>query len=183
MEQELKLQSSTEDGLAWANGPQAESILLVLRDQQARLGANVALLEQLYEMLPHPERFGVLRAKLAEARTNAAGPDPSAQLPELIAQHLRLLRHIEILVGEGLDGQRGELILRQVARSHQEMAWGLTALIKVDYTEQDRVIPPIVPMPAAAAAVERWENEGGGPDTPPMNSAQVGDAPAKGTTG
>jgi hypothetical protein len=157
MEQELEMQEATSHCLAEANGPHAGGIARVLRDQQARLAANVALLEQRYEMRPHPERFRTLRERLAEGRTSDGQRPSGARLPGLVTQHTSLLGQIDTLIAEGSDGQRGELILKEVARSHEEMAWVLTGLINKEDRARDGEASVV-----ALAAEQRWENEGGG---------------------
>ena len=173
MQQEEDIQSSTEGYLGADNGPNSAAIDRLLRQQGTRLGANLALLERRYGMLPHPARFRPLQAKhvrLSTAR-RAAAPD-SGVLPSLIAQHLELLRKIETLISQRPDGQRGELILAQIARNHEEMAWMLAALIK-----QDECVRDLVPYPVTAAAPAtsnlasgeaNWENEGGAARVEPL---------------
>lgn len=60
MEQEHDLLSATEESQGAVDPPLADSMDRMLSDQHARLGANIALLEQRFEMLPTPERFHVL---------------------------------------------------------------------------------------------------------------------------
>lgn len=168
MEQEEEIQSSTIGYLGTDKGPNSAALDRILQHQGVRLGANIALLEQRYETLPHPVRFRTLHTKhgpLSRARRTAVAEDAGI-LPSLIAQHLNLLRKIETLIRQRPDGQRGELILTEIARNHEEMAWMLTALIREDESKRD-----LVPTPANAlkkalhlgANEATWENEGGAP--------------------
>ncbi len=168
MEREQDIRSSTTERLGVDNGPKSAAIDRILRHQQLQLGANIALLEQRYEMLPHPTRFATLPAthgRLSHARGAAVAPDAASLLPNLVAQHISLLRAIEALITQRPDGQRGELILTEIARNHEEMAWMLTALINEDDSVRDLVpIPVTASLPAAPkaeASEADWENEGG----------------------
>ena len=49
-----------------------------------------------------------------------------------LSQHTSLLTDIEALIECAPDGQRGELILNEVGRNHEEMAWILTSLLRGD---------------------------------------------------
>ena len=88
--------------------------------------------------------------------------DPGDLLPDLVAQHTRLLTDIDALIGRAPDGQRGELILTEVSRSHEEMAWMLTALLRDDESSQ-RMAPdqPSENPGGTKLAQESWDNEGG----------------------
>src|ERR1043166_6123044 len=147
MEQEQKIQSFTEEYIGADNGPHSAAIDRILRQQQTRLGANIALLEQRYEMLP-PARIQTRHAKhppLSYARRIMATPDDSGVLQKLVAQHLDLIRNIETLIDQRPDGQRGTLILAEIARNHEDMAWMLTALLKEEDSVRD-----LVPIPVTA---------------------------------
>lgn len=164
MEQEVNIQSSTEKCLDARTGPHSAALGRILRHQGRRLGANIALLEQRYEMLPHPARFQTLHAPHGRLSLVHEAPvaDAGDVLPSLIAQHLALLRKIETLISQRPDGQRGELILAEIARNHEEMAWMLTALLTEDTTAARRVADG---GERAARGVkqaeEAWDNEGG----------------------
>lgn len=167
MEHEEDIQSSTEEYLGADKGPNSAAIDRILQYQAARLGANIALLEQRYETLPHPGRFQILQAKhnRLSAAHPIAGTGVIGTLRHLIVQHLNLLRKIETLIGQRPDGQRAELILAEMVRNHEEMAWMLTALIKEDDSVRDMLPIPIIAAAAAASKNEaseaNWENEGG----------------------
>ena len=170
MEQERDIQSSTDGYLGVSHGPRSTAINRILGHQQTQLGANIALLEERYEMLPHPVRFQVLREKrihLTHARRAAALEDGGVFLPALVAQHLNLLRNIDALITQRPDGQRGELILAEIARNHEEMAWVLTALIKEEDAVRDLISAPITastsPVAKPSSSEMNWENEGGAP--------------------
>ena len=175
MEQERDIRSATAGYLAIDHGPQSASIDRLLRRQEAQLGANIALLEERYEMLPHPNRFRTLhtpKIRPPTARRTVPGKRDDF-LPSLVARHVELLRDIVALQTHRPDGQRGELILAEIARNHEEMAQMLTTWIKEDDSARDllRVPTTAVVAPAAAApsvTVARWENEGGSalPDAP-----------------
>lgn len=163
IEKEHKLQSATEDSFGQASGPHSADLDRILHHQHLRLGANIALLEQRYEALPIPERFvnwhDHARPPAQPRRTQQ---DEAELLPELLAQHTRLLADIEGLIGCAPDGQRGELILTEVSRSHEEMAWMLTALLKDDestrHIASDRNSEHIG---ESLRGQENWDNEGG----------------------
>lgn len=173
MEQERDIQSSTQQYLGADRGSRSTPVNRVLGLQEARLGANIALLEERYEMLPNPGRFHTLRETglRAAARHEASTHrDVRTMLSSLIAQHRDLLRKIDALITQRPDGQRGELILGQVARNHEEMAWTLTALINSEDMVRDLVPIPIIaraPATAQPPSEARWENEGGATAGPP----------------
>ena len=165
IEKEHDLQGATERSLGRAGGRHVVELDRILRQQHSRLGANIALLEQRYQALPNPERFvsWALRHPPGTPRRTRTR-DEIELLPDLIAQHTRLLADIEALIGSGPDGQRGELILTEVSRNHEEMAWRLTALLTEDATaarfaNDDRQRA----SSGTRQAEEDWDNEGGGP--------------------
>jgi hypothetical protein len=164
IEKERVLLSATAGSLGHASGQHSAEIDRILRHQHSRLSANIALLEQRYEALPNPERFARWNDRRAPPLTprRIAPRDEPEVLPELIARHTGLLADIEALIDGGPDGQRGELILTEVSRNHQEMAWMLTALLKEDETVTR--LPPEQGADASGAtsgAQENWDNEGG----------------------
>lgn len=163
IEKEHNLQSAIEDSFGQLSGHRSVDLDRILHHQHSRLGANIALLEQRYEALPKPERFvnwhDRARPPVQPRRTQQ---DEAELLPELVAQHTRLLADIEALIGCAPDGQRGELILAEVSRNHEEMAWMLTALLK------DRDLLRHIAHGSSSdgsgvtsRAQENWENEGG----------------------
>ena len=165
MEQEEKIQCATERSVGGDKGPKSAAIDRILRDHGTRLGANIALLEQRYETLPHPSRFKMLRAnpdRLSTAEHAVIGCDDGI-LSALASQHVALLGKIETLIRQRPDGQRGELILAEIARNHEEMARMLTALVNDDESLRDMV--PLsaseAPVPALPKGEAAWENEGG----------------------
>ena len=163
LEKERDLRSATEDSFGQASADHSTNVDRILHHQHSRLGANIALLEQRYEALPKPQRFvnwhdrGRPPAKPRRTERNDA-----ELLPNLVAQHTRLLMDIDALIGSAPDGQRGELILTEVSRSHEEMAWMLTALLKEDESAtriaQDRSREC---SGGSSLAQENWDNEGG----------------------
>jgi hypothetical protein len=161
LEQESDLQASTEGYLGTVDGPHSAATDRILRDQQIRLGANVSLLEQRYDMLPASARFRGLRGRLRPpAKARRVTMESIDALRHLVAEHLGLMENLELLMGK-----RGEHLLAEVAHNHEEMAWMLTALLKEDQSVRDQVAIPMVarrPVPAPLTATEgNWENEGG----------------------
>lgn len=163
LEKEQDLQSATEGSFGLLSGPHSTDLNRILHHQHVRLGANIALLEQRYEALPVPQRF-VNWHDHARPPSHACHPlgHPAEPLPELVAQHTRLLADIDALIRCSPDGQRGELILREVSRSHEEMAWMLIALLKDDES-LDRLAreQPGDRFADSPRAQENWDNEGG----------------------
>jgi hypothetical protein len=137
----------------------------ILRHQYSRLGANIALLEQRYEALPNPERFVNWHDRSRPpAKPRRIQGNETELLSGLIARHTSLLTDIEALIGCAPDGQRGELILTEVSRNHEEMAWMLTALIKEDESVARIVASDLdgqVAPGSTSQAQETWDNEGG----------------------
>lgn len=172
IEKEHELQAATGGYLDEANGSRSATVARMLRHQQMRLGANIALLEQRYETLPHPARFQAWQGKHSRLTTaqHVARTETNCVLPSLVAQHLSLLGDIHALITRGPDGQRGELILNEVGRNHEEMARMLTAFLKEHVAVHD--LEPI-PVTAVSPAIPHstsetdWENEGGGPRVKP----------------
>lgn len=163
-EQEEDAQSSTKGYLGFDRGPNSAAIDRVLLHHGTRLGANVGLLEQRYRMLPHPDRFQSLDKTHPRLSTpsRTATATAGGLLPHLVGLHLNLLRKIEALVDQHSDGPRGEVLLAQIARSHEEMAWVLLALLKEGESVRDSVpFPVIAGAPQLAPSEARWENEGG----------------------
>lgn len=163
IEKEHGLQSATECSFGHVSGDHAADIDRILRQQHSRLSANIALLEQRYEALPNPERFASWhnrsRPPAAPRRTPRAGTE---LLPNLIAQHNSLLADIESLIACAPDGQRGELILTEVGRNHEEMAWMLAAVLRQDETVLRGTNEPSGGSSGGTRrAQENWDNEGG----------------------
>jgi hypothetical protein len=170
MEQEHNLQASTNGFLDSVNGPHASSIDRILRNQHLRLSDNIALLEQRYEMLPHPMRFEALRARsapLRKARRAVFAMESIGLLPALVAQHVHAIENLGTLIAQTSEGgQAGELILTEVVRNHTEMASMLTELLKADESARDMLPHPVLaaaitPAPTPGTNEGRWENEGG----------------------
>jgi hypothetical protein len=161
IEKEQDLQSATRASVGHVGGHHPAEIDRILHHQHSRLGANIALLEQRYGALPNPERFMACcdgtRAPIKPRH------DETGLLPNLIARHTSLLADIEALIGCAPDGQRGELILNEVSRNHQEMAWMLTALLKEEATVARRRDDETKPASSSSTrqAEENWDNEGG----------------------
>jgi hypothetical protein len=128
---ERDLQRATEDVLGRANGNRAVEIERVLRQQHSRLGANIALLEERYEALPNPARFASRddRRHPADGARRTEPREKAAPLLDLMARHNSLVTDLAALMSSAPDGQRGELILTVVSRSHREMAETLGGLL------------------------------------------------------
>jgi hypothetical protein len=163
IEKERELRTATEDPFGQVRGHHSAEIDRILHHQHSRLGANIALLEQRYEALPNPERFVNWNDRSRPpGKPRRTQRDETKLLPDLIARHTNLLADIEALIGCAPDGQRRELILTEVSRNHEEMAWMLTALLKEDETVArfsantgDQITD------STRQAQENWDNEGG----------------------
>lgn len=81
-------------------------------------------------------------------------------LPLLVAQHQNLMAEIDPIIAQNPDGQRGKLILTEVARNHEEMAWMLLALLNEDSVHA-RGLQAIPAEIEVASPEGNWENEGG----------------------
>ncbi len=166
IEKERDLQAATRRAFGQVNRHHAHDVDRILRHQQSRLGANISLLEQRYEALPKPERFASWNERLHPTNTLLGLEDRenSQVLPELVARHAGLQADIETLIELAPDGQRGELILGEVSRNHEEMAWMLTALLKEDATSAGVTDHDGDGTPNSLnQAEENWDNEGGLP--------------------
>jgi hypothetical protein len=158
MAQERAIQSSTAAQLAGERGSNTAALEEVLRGHQAKLGANIALLEQRYETLPSPTRFTLLRTpppRLFRTQSRPVPANEASPLTGLIAQHVTLLRAVDALITLRPDGQRGELILGEIARNHEEMGSTLTAVAKENVAAHDALpvsITAAQPMPADSVA-------------------------------
>jgi hypothetical protein len=165
MEQEHDLQATTGGYLDDDYGARSGSIDRILREQQVRLGVNITLLEQRYQMLPSPGRFQGLRERhRPPTRTRQRGEsNVNDTLRNLVAQHLSLLGRIQLLIAQGPDGQQGALILTEVAHNHEEMAWMLTALFHEELSVHALVPLPVIAHVATTKSPSEatWENEGG----------------------
>ena len=163
IEKEHDLQAAMEGSFGQVAGEHSADINRILRHQHSCLAANIGLLEQRYEALPVPERFVNWHDR---GRPSALPPgaqrDETELLANLVAQHTGLLADIDALIRCASDGQRGELILKEVSRSHEEMAWMLTALLKDDESATRMAGPRSRNAPGGTGvAQENWDNEGG----------------------
>lgn len=163
IERERDLQRATEATLGQTRGRRSAELDRILRHQHSRLGANIALLEQRYEALPIPARFVNWHDRgHPSPRTEHMGAEEAELLPRLVEQHTRLLIDISALIDCAPDGQRGELILAEVSRSHEEMAWMLTALMKEDESTKRMADHRNADGSGGTGlAQENWDNEGG----------------------
>lgn len=176
MEKELDLQYSTNEYVKSLIDPAQDQIGRILREQQTRLHTNIGLLEHRHEMLPHPERFDALPSKISEMPAWENPPIASehqGMLLDLSDQHRQIHADITALISQGHDGQRGELMLLQVARSHEEMASVLSSLL----TAHDRITQPVEALPTKGTTEAEWENEGGAPKSPTLLVDGIASAP------
>jgi hypothetical protein len=157
LEKEHDLQTATEGSFGHVRGNRTAEIDRILHHQHSRLGANIALLEQRYEALPKSERFVSWRDRTrTPTKPRHMRCDANKVLPDLIAQHTSLLASIDALIGCAPDGQRGELILTEVGRNHEEMARMLASLLKEDESAKH-----IAHDRSGERSQENWDNEGG----------------------
>lgn len=164
IEKEHALQDFTKGSLGHVNGQHATDLDRILRHQHYRLGANIALLEQRHGAWPTPERF-VSRNDRRHPPTptrRKTSWDEIDLLPDLITRHTGLLADIEALINCVADGRRGELILTEVRRNHEEMVWMLNALMNDDESAKRRAHDTgEEASPETRGAQENWDNEGG----------------------
>jgi hypothetical protein len=164
MELEYELRDATQRGRFENGTPRYDTIARVLWAQQGQLCANIALLGQRYELLPHPFRFRAfdeIPKRIATARTACRNKEDAALLDDLIAQHTDIVHKIRELVVKRADGQRGELILSQVSHHHDAMVWTLTGLRAEDEAIRVRGTQATSAGEIAGSAIGNWENEGG----------------------
>lgn len=168
---EHDLRSATEESFGQMSGAHSVDLDSILHHQHSRLGANIALLEQRYEALPNPERFVNWHDRKRPPAQARHTPGEAELLPNLVAQHTLLLADIDALIDCAPDGQRGELILAEVSRSHEEMAWVLTALWKEDNSTK-RITHDRNSKDSGGSgfAQQNWENEGGPVRVEPRSS-------------
>lgn len=162
LEQEHALQVSNADNLLFVAGPHATDIRRILEDQQTRIAGAIGLVEQRVEALPYPDRFHAL-AHLRPAQAAGMPAPRETGLADLAHQHLSLQSGLLSLIEHRPEGGQPELLLVAAARTHEEMAWMLTALLNEDDTVRDRVNLPILAEALPNPAEARWENEGGTP--------------------
>ena len=185
IKKEYDLQAITEGSLRHVTGHHSAEIDRILRHQQSRLSANIALLDERYEALPGPERLASRneRHQVTNPTLGFEDRDESQVLPDLVTRHACLQTDIEGLIERAPDGQRGKLILREVSRNHEEMAWMMRALLKEDATS--------VPMAedggdraprGASQAEESWDNEGGPTRSSRQRTGLVGPPGSRGLT-
>ncbi|ACB74517.1 hypothetical protein [Opitutus terrae] len=171
LDHERDLQQAIEAYLRVDDSVYATSLHHVVREQRARVGRNIALLEQRYEAVPRPERGRDRRGRSA-ASISAVADFRADPLRQLIVQHENLLTDIAALVVGRADGQRGELILAEVARSHEEMAGTLMDLAFPETSLRDAPpAPAVANFEVAGSAVGGWRRDPalpapGQPDSP-----------------
>ena len=132
--QEHALEISNRDNLLFVAGPRSADIRRMLEGQQGRIAGGILLLEERVESLPHPVRFQALGHHRPDPEEGMPAPRPTG-LADLVSQHLNLQSGLLTLIEHRPEGGRIERLLVAVARSHEEMAKLLKALI----AEEDRI--------------------------------------------
>ncbi|HYP16429.1 MAG TPA: hypothetical protein VEQ65_04390, partial [Opitutus sp.] len=127
MDEERALHAATEAYLGSQGTSSSVFRSGILREHLTQLAANIALLRQRYE---GSAISGRAPSTPAETSLLAAGDPRCSPLLALLAGHRSLLGSVAALKTERADGQRGELILAEVARRHEEMAGALDALVR-----------------------------------------------------
>lgn len=160
-EQERDLLSATDSFLSGQNGPLSAALHGALREQRSQLGGKIELLKQRYKM-----PSSAIAADGAQGPTESVhaelAPENMGALPVLIAQHRTVLSTIASLITQGFDGQRGNLILTEVASCHENMATDLNHLLAENPALADFAAAPKAARAAPTTSAEaRWENEGG----------------------
>ena len=149
-------------------GNHAADVERILQHQVLQMDANIALLEQRYEGIAN----GIpVVASIADRLPPGSEPGSYGAgdiLPDLRGQHASLMADIDVLLERSPDGQRGELILAEVKRNHEEMVWMLTALLSEDATAAPAEAKNARTAGTMSRAQENWDNEGG--PTPPATS-------------
>jgi hypothetical protein len=156
LEQERDLLSATDSLLNGRNGQLSAALYAVLREQQAQLSAKIELLKQRYQM-PSPAIAADSAQGANESARAEIAPENQGPLSVLIAQHRTVLSTIASLLMRGHDGLRGNLILKEVASTHEQMAMRLCGLLAENPDLADAIVPTTPPTSSEA----RWENEGG----------------------
>lgn len=170
IDKEHSLRSAIADRYGLIGGKHAAALARILRRQEFQLDANIALLEQRYEGISTGEHPTEVDDGDASAPSGPASYEAGEVLCDLVVRHASLLADIDALLQRGPDGRRGELILTEVRRNHEEMAWVLNALLSEEQTaarvaEDHRVRA----AGAMGRAQENWDNEGGPARTAPID--------------
>ena len=163
IEKERELRNATDDSCGHVTGNHTLQVDRLLQRQHSRLGANIALLEQRYESLPNPERFAIWHGRRGPPTTarKVVEREEVDLLTELIARHRGLVSDIAALISRAPDGQRGEVILTEVGRNHEQMAVMLTALLNDDASIARSLRDAVARPGGTNRAQQNWENEGG----------------------
>lgn len=162
IDKEHALRTSLADWAGRIGGNRAADVEGILRQQQYQMDATIALLEQRYEGFStgeHAAKTDNVRRSATSAPTSYEAGDV---LRDLGGQHASLLVDIDALLERAPDGQRGELILAEVKRNHEEMAWVLTASLREDATAEKLTEKNHARVAGATSwAQENRDNEGG----------------------
>jgi hypothetical protein len=157
---EHRLRDSLAECSGRIEGNQAANVERILQHQQKQVDANIALLQQRYEGIS----TGQIGAESNQPRPTCMSDSTTLKtgdiLRDLGRQLANLMTDIDGLVERAPDGQRGELILAEVRRHHEEMAWILKALLSEDETAARFEIPTAA-SDTAHREQENWDNEGG----------------------
>lgn len=163
IEQEHRLKTATESCRAGGDSPQADAVDRMLREHAARLETNLTVLKQRHQTRRPSAGFEPQPGPGARLDQTGSGAGPDAttsMLQRLSDEHQALITTIAGLLTRGSDRQRGQLILKQVARNHAEMAAMIAALVGAEPMADPAHLPTI----AAAnqpTGDERGENDGG----------------------
>lgn len=104
----------------------------ILRSQLRKVADNIALLEHRYDSPLAAERF--IAWPSMSAAEGGQQEVPLSVLRQLIGHHLAIITIVQGQARRLADCTVKE-ILAQVARSHEEMAWILLALLKAEASE------------------------------------------------
>lgn len=158
MEQEHALQTLS-DGFSEENhGADTPAVVRVLRNHHLRLGDNIALLRQHRGVLPR-SAHGDAGCESLASLSNSSDPAmaSAAGLRALATKHLKAVENIDNLIAQRPDGQRGEMILTEVARNHRAMAWMLNGLLSENALAHDPLAQPIIA--GLKFSAHNWDDE------------------------
>jgi len=139
IEQEHMLQSSVSE-IARASAMQySANLKSILKSQLEQIGSAIFFLEQRCRSLPIPDRFRVLMQEHFILAEQSGEPGSSADtVKDLIARHINLVCSLETLIARSAQHHTAELILSEVVRRHEEMAWTLAGLLQEESSREDR---------------------------------------------
>jgi hypothetical protein len=132
IEKEDSLERINRDSLGDIHTVGKSELWRLLRHHQLLIEKNHELLLHRCEQLSHGERFARLHAENRPwADTpRAVAHDRHATLTDLLARHTSLIGDLDALISRARRGEHDEILLAEVERNHEEMAWMLMTLIK-----------------------------------------------------